>query len=363
MSKPRLKPIVEYYSTEGKILFFKRPGIAIEIADDNNFIRKVCEEMDGKKTVEEIYFNLKINYPQEVIYLDDLLTVLNNEKLLEDTTVSKSTSFTPYEINRWSRNIEFFNSYCKATENKYQLQERLNKARITVLGLGGVGSNVIYNLAAMGVKNIRGVDCDVVELSNLNRQIMFDEKDIGKDKASLVSKRINSFSPATNIEVIHKRITSSSQIAEIILDQDLVVAAIDHPRDQIMDWINDACVKNSVPFICGSLDSDIITCFSIIPGQTGCIECWKKNKVGKQLLFQDILKADTFVASNNPNVAIMPMISIVTGIISSEILKLVTRIADPLSLGKLYSYNFITAESKILEQWQPHPECSTCRRG
>ncbi|WP_428411938.1 ThiF family adenylyltransferase [Legionella sp.] len=111
--------------------------------------------MDGATHLDVLKEKISLIYPTESQFIEDLLTVLDNEYLIED---SFYTSVDDKE--RWSKNTEFFGSYCRANENKYQKQKSLSTIKVSILGLGGVGSNVLLNLAALGVQNFRIVDFD-----------------------------------------------------------------------------------------------------------------------------------------------------------------------------------------------------------
>jgi len=359
-SIPRLKSLVEFCSIDKKVYFFSRPGVAIEMEDPSKFIATACKLMDGKKDLQQLKQTLATLFPEETPYLENLLTALDNEYLLEDVSKNYSDSLTSYDTMRWSRNIEFFGSYCKATDNKYSYQEKLKSTRVVIFGLGGVGSNVLYNLAAMGICNIKAIDCDEVELSNLNRQIIYNESDIGQLKSAAAKNRISQFLPHANIEFVNKKISSSKDIEEVISDQDIVISAIDQPREEIMDWFNVACIKYNIPFICGALDSKLAICYTIIPGKTGCIECWKASAKNSSLLFQKLIQHEGFVPAISPNVAIMPFISIVSGLIGCEFLKIITEIAEPQSLGRLCTFDFISSQITTSESWKRNPDCSTC---
>lgn len=358
--KPRLKPLVEFCSIDNKIYFFNRPGLATQMDDSTGFIATVCKLMDGRKSFLELKESLEPLFSKETPYLEKLLIALDQEYLLEDSAKNVPGTLTEYDIDRWSRNIEFFSSYSKATQNKYFYQEKLKSTKVTVFGLGGVGSNVLYNLVAMGITNIKALDFDRVELSNLNRQIIYNESDIGQLKSEAARNKISNFLSDANIEFINKKISCREDIEEIIAGQDIVINAIDQPREKIMDWFNHACVKHSVPFLCGSLDSKVITFYTIVPGQTGCIECWKNNDNKSVLRFQDIIQHESFVSSNTSNVAIMPFISLVSGFVANEFLKIVTGIIEPQSLGKLCTFDFISSHIKVSESWQKNPDCSVC---
>jgi molybdopterin/thiamine biosynthesis adenylyltransferase len=357
--KPRLKSFVEFCLKNEKIYFFAKPNIAIELTDSNQFIFNVCKLMDGVKNFDEITQSLYPSYPKEVHFLEDLLKVLDKEYLLEDVSKNFSRTLSQYDIDRWSRNIEFFSSYCKATENKYFLQEKLQEVKVAIFGLGGVGSNVLYNLIAMGVNHIVAIDYDTVELPNLNRQIIYNESDIGRLKSIAAKERINDFINNKNIKFINKKITCSDDISHIIHDYDYVITAIDQPRDKIMDWFNLACVGQSKPFFCGALDNRVAIYYVITPGKSGCIECWKKNKK-TSFLFQDLLQEKNFISANSANLAMMPMISILSGLMANEFLKVVTGIGSVKPEGKLHSFDFFTSQITIAESWQKHPDCPIC---
>ncbi|MBV9575124.1 MAG: ThiF family adenylyltransferase [Gammaproteobacteria bacterium] len=361
-SKPSLKPLVEFCVIEDLIYFFHHPGIAIQMKDPSKFISSVCKLLDGKRNLAELSQELAPFFPSETPYLEKLLYVLDKEYLLEDSECNYPEKLTEYDIARWSRNIEFFGAHCKAKENKYSHQEKLKAAKVTVFGLGGVGSNILYNLAAMGVCNIKAVDFDKIELSNLNRQIIYNECDVGQLKSAVAKNRISNFLPHANIEFINKKISCSEDIEEFISNQDIVIAAIDHPREKIIDWFNLACVKKNVPFLCGSLDSRLVTYYGIVPGETGCVECWKLSKQKTGFVFQDIIQQENFISSLSPNVAIMPFISLVSGFVTNEFLKIITGIAEPQCLGKLCAFDFITSRITISECWDKNPLCSICSR-
>ncbi|CAM4449490.1 MAG: hypothetical protein LEGION0403_FIIPPAGN_02260 [Legionella sp.] len=152
---PKVKPFVEFCWRNGIVSFFKIPGLSINLNDEAKFIYNVCCMMDGATHLDVLKEKISLIYPTESQFIEDLLTVLDNEYLIED---SFYTSVDDKE--RWSKNTEFFGSYCRANENKYQKQKSLSTIKVSILGLGGVGSNVLLNLAALGVQNFRIVDFD-----------------------------------------------------------------------------------------------------------------------------------------------------------------------------------------------------------
>lgn len=356
---PKIKPFVEFCWRDGVISFFKIPGCSIDLHDETQFIYQVCTIMDGSISFQTLKQRVLYLYPKEGKFLEDLLKVLDQEYLIEDSFYNLQ-NLAKEEQERWSKNTEFFGSYCRSTENKYQKQLLLRESKVTILGLGGVGSNILMNLAALGVLNFKIIDYDQISLSNLNRQVLYSPSDIGYYKSDVAKSKILHFLPQANIEHINKKIQSENDILDAIDGQNFLICAADDPRDQILDWANKACVKLKIPFICGGLDSLWASYFSIIPGKTGCIECWKETASKKHSLYQDIIRTKHFVSASLPNVAIMPLISIVSGLVSSEFLKIITRLSQPQALGRLCVFNFKTAEITVHESWKKLDNCSIC---
>ncbi|MCW5589338.1 MAG: ThiF family adenylyltransferase [Legionellales bacterium] len=359
-SRPILKAMVEYYTSEDKIYFFKSPGTAIELGDSKGFIKTVCQLLDGKKTVKEIEEILNHTHPKEVSYLNDLLTSLDKAYLLEDNVILNSKEFSPYEIERWERNIEFFGAYTSSSHNKFNYQKKLQNTKVTLLGLGGAGSHILYELAALGIHQIQAVDFDKIELSNLNRQIIYDESDVGLRKVDIAKRKIKAFLPNAKLNFINIKISSNDDVSNIISGQEFVISVIDQPRNQILNWVNQACINEKVPFICGALDWKYCFFYSVIPGKSGCIECWKNSARESGTLFLDFIENDNFVSSRIPNITIAPLVSILTGLMLSEFIKITTDILAPNALGNLIVYDFQSNKLLVKETWEKMSSCKIC---
>ena len=138
-------------------------------------------------------------------------------------------------------------------------QEKLLKAKVFILGVGGLGSPVLMYLASAGIGTLGIADFDKVELSNLQRQILFDTKSINKLKVEIAKKKINSINPNVKINIYKKKITNLN-INKIIPEYDIVVDGSDNFETKYL--INDACIKNKKILISASLngfEAQIIT--------------------------------------------------------------------------------------------------------
>lgn len=129
-------------------------------------------------------------------------------------------------------------------------QDRLKKSGALVVGAGGIGSPMLYYLAAAGVGRIGIIDSDVIELSNLNRQILHFTQDIGEVKAASAAYKISQLNPEVRT-VMHALRLDDDNAPELISGYDIVLGAVDNPHArQVM---NRACHKTGTKYIDGSV--------------------------------------------------------------------------------------------------------------
>ena len=129
-------------------------------------------------------------------------------------------------------------------------QLALKAARVLIVGVGGLGSPVATYLAAAGVGTIGLVDDDVVELSNLHRQILFSQDDLGQAKVVAGARHMKAANDSINVQTHHERLSAASAEA-LISDYDLVVDCTDNFATRYA--INDACLLLGRPFVYGSI--------------------------------------------------------------------------------------------------------------
>ena len=149
-------------------------------------------------------------------------------------------------------------------------QEKLANASVLVIGAGGLGTSLIYNLAAAGVGTIGIADNDIVSLSNLNRQFIHFEEDIGGLKVVSAAKKIRQFNSSLQI-VPYATAISKDNAYEIINEYDIVALAVDNAHARMI--VNEACVELGIPFVDGGINGFIGTSVFINPHETPCLAC------------------------------------------------------------------------------------------
>ena len=172
-------------------------------------------------------------------------------------------NFTEDQIERYSRHILL-------QDVGVEGQLKIMRGRVLIIGAGGLGSPAAFYLAAAGVGTIGIVDSDLVELSNLQRQILHFTSDVGKPKTQSAQNKINALNPDVKVQARHERVYASN-IRELIADYDFVIDGTDNFSSKFL--INDACVINNVAFSHGGILRFTGQTMTVIPGESTCYRC------------------------------------------------------------------------------------------
>lgn len=360
-SHPRLKHTSPVFRLEHH-LYIGGYGEVSEIPDPGGQIGRLLELLDGTRDLPQVCAQLSEEYPG--MSDEDVraaVAQLDESRFLEDASVSAQKYFGRHDVARWERNINFFGSYARLAEDKFAMQRRLTDARVALLGLGGLGSHLLLDMAAMGVGHVRAVDFDQVELSNLNRQILYREDDIGLPKLGLAVQRVAEFNPAMDIEPVSMQMGSVEDVAEAIGDVDLVVCVADRPKMEIARWVNQACVTADVPFVTGGLETQRAVYYTVVPGWTGCVECWRCQVATADPVSAALLEDKRRRGFSGDKAAFCPLVTMTTGLILGEVTRLLTGIAPPVATGRLMELQFDDYGHREVERWEMSPDCTVCR--
>ncbi len=171
--------------------------------------------------------------------------------------------FTEEQIERYSRQIIL-------TEVGGVGQKKLLKAKVLIIGCGGLGSPCAYYLAGAGIGKIGLVDSDTVELNNLQRQILHFTQDVGKQKTESAKEKLEALNPDIEVVTYPFRLTSEN-ILDIIKDYDLIVDGSDNFPTKYL--VNDACVMANKPFSHAGILQFYGQTMFIIPHEGPCFRC------------------------------------------------------------------------------------------
>jgi len=149
-------------------------------------------------------------------------------------------------------------------------QEKLRRARVFIAGAGGLGSPIAMYLAAAGVGTIRIADHDIVDLTNLNRQVLHWDENISMKKVESAAEKLKKLNPGVEVEAIAETVTEAN-VSRLVAGCDLIADAIDNLPTRYV--LNKAALDKNIPFFHGAVYGFEGRVMTIIPGQTACLWC------------------------------------------------------------------------------------------
>jgi len=158
-------------------------------------------------------------------------------------------------------------------------QERLKKARVAIAGAGGLGSPAALYLTAAGIGALRLIDHDRVSLSNLNRQILHGEEDVGGKKVDSARTKLKSLNRMVEIETIDETITETN-ICQLMEGCDAIVDAMDNLPTRYT--LNRCAIEKKIPFFHGAVRGFEGRAMTILPGKSACLRCLYRGPVAEE---------------------------------------------------------------------------------
>ncbi|WP_435357013.1 molybdopterin-synthase adenylyltransferase MoeB [Emticicia sp. SJ17W-69] len=213
-------------------------------------------------------------------------------------------------------------------------QEKIKAAKVLVIGCGGLGSPILLYLTAAGIGTLGIVENDIVDVSNLQRQVLYDSSSVTYTKIDETEKRLNALNPLVKINKYATRLTAENALT-IIKDYDIVIDGTDNFPTRYL--VNDACVMLNKPFVYGAIHR--------FEGQVAIF-----NHKGSAT-YRDLFPTPP-PPEQAPNCAEAGVLGVLPGIIGSmqalEAIKVITEIGEPLS-GKLLLLDTLSMQSRIIK--------------
>ncbi len=250
---------------------------------------------------------------------------------------SQPAELSSEELQRYSRHLTL-------PEFGKEGQEKLKSSSVLLVGAGGLGSPAATYLAAAGVGRIGLVDFDTVEMSNLQRQILYGTSDVGRPKLEAASERLNDLNPHVEIDRHEVRLTSDNAL-DIIDDYDVVADGTDNFPTRYL--VNDACVMTGTPNVYASIFrfEGQVSVFATEDGP--CYRCLYEEPPPPGLV---------------PSCAEGGVLGILPGFIgtlqATEVIKVLTGIGEPL-IGRLLMVDALEMNFRTLNV-PDNPECPVC---
>lgn len=241
-------------------------------------------------------------------------------------------SFSQEELERYNRHIII-------PDFGLDAQKKLKTAKVLVVGAGGLGSPLLLYLASAGVGTIGIIDFDVVDDSNLQRQVLFGVEDIGTPKVEAAKKRLEQLNPYIKIITYNEQLTSKNAL-EIVAQYDIVADGTDNFPTRYL--VNDASVIAGIPNVYASIFQ--------FEGQISVFNYTDKNGVtGPNYRDLYLTPPDAGLIPNCAEGGVLGVLPGITGTLqANEVIKVITGIGEPLT-GRFYLFDALSFETRTLK--------------
>lgn len=242
-------------------------------------------------------------------------------------------ALTPEELERYDRQVRVWG---------LEVQGRLKRSAVLVVGVGGLGSPAATYLAAAGVGKLILVDPEVVELSNLNRQVLHWTPDLGRDKVESAAEKLRKLNPHVEVVAVKRRIEALEDALKLVREADVVVDCLDNWRTRFL--LNEACVKLGKPLVHAAVRALYGQLMVVKPGEGPCLRC--------------------LVPEEPPQEERIPVAGPTPGVLGAleavEALKLLTGYGEPL-VGRLLVYDGLHGSVDVVTV-RKREDCPVCAR-
>jgi adenylyltransferase/sulfurtransferase len=309
--------------------------ISEQMGDD--FKRRVFDHNGKPRSLINIYINGK-----NMRFGGGLASQLKDgDSVYILPAVAGGAELTSEDMQRYSRQLML-------EEIGFEGMEKLRSAKVCVVGAGGIGNPVITQLVAMGVGKLRIVDRDVIEVTNLHRQHLYTDDDIGKVKVEAAAERLRKLNPGVEIEPVPTSVTKFTA-ENIVKGFDLVIDALDSVDARYA--LNDACIKHNIPLIYAGAIGVTGSVSTILPNNSACLRC----------MFPELNEEEMPACSTE---GVHPSILyLVAGIQVSEAVKIIKGQQPTLVNKLLYiDLNELSFDRVQMFRQEECPSCGTARK-
>jgi molybdopterin-synthase adenylyltransferase len=323
--------------------------IPLEASDLQDAFSKISEQMgdDFKRRVFDhngrprSLINIYVNGKNMRFSGGMTMQLKNGDSVYILPAVAGGAELTSEELQRYSRQVML-------EEIGFEGMEKLRSAKVCVVGAGGIGNPVITQLVAMGVGKLRIVDRDVIEVTNLHRQHLYTDDDIGRVKVEAAAERLRKLNPGIEIEPVPTSVTKFTAEG-IVKGFDIVIDALDSVDARYV--LNDACIKHNIPLIYAGAIGVTGSVSTILPNNSACLRC----------MFPELKEEEMPACSTE---GIHPsVLYLVAGIQVSEAIKIITGQQPTLVNRLLYiDLNELSFDRVQMFRQDECPACGTARK-
>ncbi|MEA3378871.1 MAG: ThiF family adenylyltransferase [Nanoarchaeota archaeon] len=301
--------------------------------------------IDKDLDLKNLQVSLK-NHGYNLIDIDSALNTLNSLGIIEFFDKNKIDERNKYQLS-------FLNEISSSRKEAEDLQKRIEQSHIAIFGVGGIGSWIVNGLYQLGVKNLTINDPDKIEESNLNRQLYFSSRDIGRYKVDVLKEKLLD----CNIDTHKRYVSNKMDLEDIISNKDFIINCTDNPSIQVTTKIiSEYAEKNNIAYsFAGGYNFHTGMLGSIfIPNKTVCFDCFLRfqdqNNPYKGL---EVLKKPK--GSGN----LGPMAGTIANLHVMDIFKYLTG-KGSFNSNRYAEVDFLNLDINWME-FSSYPDCEKCK--
>lgn len=364
MVRPRVKlEHVPYVTVDGNVRIGATVhGVGAEIEDPDGWVWVLVGALDGTRSPQGVLAVVKSSHG-DVPDADvaDAMQQLLDAGFVEDAGVPVPAQLSERELERYSRGMALFHWLDQTPRSSpWDIQIELSRSRVLLIGVGGTGGAVAQGLVASGVGYLHCVDSDTVELSNLNRQVLYREDDIGKSKVDAAMAHLRALNSDVEVTGERRQVDGPADIADLLRPgYDLVALCADQPR-AIRRWANRVCLAAGIPWVTGGYHGPITSAGAYVPGKGPCWECLHDQEIEQADMR---LPPDVPLDSLGPRLPWQPaniVSAAITGNLLTHFALAVLTGAPPVEPGFQYGVNLAVPGLSALQRYPRRPDCPAC---
>ncbi|MEV5476820.1 ThiF family adenylyltransferase [Streptomyces sp. NPDC052207] len=377
MRRPRIKPEHRPYRTVdghiriGSVVY----GIGSEVTDPDGWVWTLVEAMDGTRDPSEIVTEVSVQHAELEVSAADIrqtMADLTDAGFVEDAGAAPPPGLSAPERERYSRGMTLLRWMdLRPRKSSWDPQARLRRARVLLIGVGGTGGAAARDLVASGVGALHCVDPDVVELSNLNRQTLYGEHDLGTPKIDAALGALRALNSTVTVTGERREVRGPRDLAGLLSGEvdgdgrpsgdayDLLLLAADRPA-VIRRWANAVCLDAGMPWAEAGYRGPLVSVGVFAPGRGACWECLRIAEAERRDLRlgpgQDEDAASPRMPWNPVNAVTAGLSG---GLLAHAAIALLCGI-PPTDPGYRFGLNLMVPGDPIMQRSDPRPDCPAC---
>ncbi|WP_416531186.1 HesA/MoeB/ThiF family protein [Streptomyces coelicoflavus] len=381
MRRPRIKPEHRAYRTvDGHVRIGSVVhGIGAEVRDADGWVWSLVQAMDGTRSATDVVAEVSRRHPELRLPEPDIaqaMTDLTDAGYVEDAGAEPPAELSERERERYSRGMTLLRWMdLRPRSSAWEPQLLLRRARVLLIGVGGTGSAAARDLVASGVGRLHCVEPDVVELSNLNRQTLFREDDLGKPKLDAALTALRALNPDTEVTGERREVRGPADLEDLLTGAnsgspdgparapgyDALLLAADRPA-AIRRWANQVCLSTGTPWAEAGYRGPLVSVGVFTPGRGACWQCLRDAEVERRDLRlgpgQDEGAASPRMPWNPANAVTAGLSG---GLLAHAALMLLCGV-PPVEPGCRFGLNLMMPGDPVMQRARRRPDCPACRR-